>query len=322
MSHPFDLDGDDNGLRMNKYENVRFYEINNFEKGTLKVSHEISVIKDINRIIVGGTYSERNRKSCETVRADLSKIYFVIRRRASYVSENGSLTRYVTLMMTIKEYNEPRGCIKDWKTFVLNYPTIIVNYSVIVDIRLLADLCNHTTQHSARKAIRNIIEKNPLEKSRIIQDQFENKTSILDRETDNDFPRNLKQITNIKSSICNTPKNEAEIASHIAYLLEQPKQAAISDPSSNDQPFLQEILFRKGRQPTYILFTEQSLKDIQRYCTNGPVPTSFRSILGIDTTFNVGSHYITQTTYRNLSFLGKETMTASWFPGPVLVYRH
>ena len=108
------------------------------------------------------------------------------------------------------------------------------------------------------------------------------------------MPRNLKQITNTKSSICTTRKNEAEIASHIAYLLEQPKQAAISDPSSNDQPFLQEILFRKGRQPTYILFTEQSLKDIQRYCTNGPVPTSFRRILVIDTTFNVGSHYITQ----------------------------
>ena len=62
---------------------------------------------------------------------------------------------------------------------------------------------------------------------------------------------------------------------------------------------------RKGRQPTYIL-----------------APTSFRSILAIDTTFNVGSHYITQTTYRNLILLRKETMTASWFPGPVLVHRH
>ena len=155
---------------MNKSENARFYEINNFEKCTFKVSHEISVIKDINGIIVGGTYNEINRKSWETVRTDISKIYVAIRRRASYVGENGSLTRYVTFIMTIKEYNEPRGCIKDWKTFVLNYPAIVVNYSVIVDISLLADLCNRTTQHSTRKAIRNIIEKNPLEKLRIIQD--------------------------------------------------------------------------------------------------------------------------------------------------------
>ena len=28
--------------------------------GTLKVSHEVSVIKDINGIIAGGTYNERN----------------------------------------------------------------------------------------------------------------------------------------------------------------------------------------------------------------------------------------------------------------------
>ena len=193
---------------------------------------------------------------------------------------------------------------------------------MIGDISLPADLCNRTTQHSTRKAIRNRIEKNPLEKPRIIQDQFGNKTSILDRETDSDLPRNLKQITNLKSSICNARKNEDEIASHIAYLLEQPNEAIKSGPSSNDQPFLQEILFRKERQPTYILFTEQSLKDIQRYCTNGSAPTSFRSILAIDTTFNVGSHYITQTTYRNLSLLRKETMTAPWFTGPVLVHRH
>ena len=50
--------------------------------------------------------------------------------------------------------------------------------------------------------------------------------------------------------------------------------------------FMQKIMFRKGRQSPYILFTEQPLKDIQRYCTNGSTPTSFRSILPMDTTFN------------------------------------
>ena len=118
ISHLFDLDSDDNGLRMNKSENARFYEINNFEKVTLKISHEVSVIKDINGIIVGGTYNERNRKRWETVRVDISKIYVVIRRRASYVGENGSLTWYVTFIMTIKECNESRDCIKGWQTFL------------------------------------------------------------------------------------------------------------------------------------------------------------------------------------------------------------
>ena len=87
-------------------------------------------------------------------------------------------------------------CIKDLQTFVLNYLTIIVKYSVTGDISLTGDsgdLCNRTTQHSSRKAIRSVIEKKKiLWKSQIMQDQFENKTSILDRETDSNFPRNFK----------------------------------------------------------------------------------------------------------------------------------
>ena len=87
-------------------------------------------------------------------------------------------------------------CIKDLQKFVLNYLTIIVKYSVTGDISLTGDsgdLCNRTAQHSSRKATRSVTEKkNPLEKPQIIQDQFENKTSILDRETDSNFPRNFK----------------------------------------------------------------------------------------------------------------------------------
>ena len=164
ISHPFDLDSDHSGLWMNKSENARFYEINNFEKGTLKMSHKVSVIKNVNGIIFGGSYNERNRKSWEAFRAHISKLYVVICRRASYVGENSSLTRYVTFVMTIKEYNESRDCIRDLQTFVLKYTIIIVNYSVIGDISLPADLCNRTTQHSTRKTIRNIIKRNPLEK--------------------------------------------------------------------------------------------------------------------------------------------------------------
>ena len=98
---------------MNKSENTIFYEINNFKEGTLKVSHELSAVKDINRIIVGCTCNERNRKSWQTVKADTSKMYVFICWRASYVGENGSLTRYVTFIVTIKECNKSKNCIKD-----------------------------------------------------------------------------------------------------------------------------------------------------------------------------------------------------------------
>ena len=63
---------------MNKSENGRFCDINNFKKGTLKVSHELSAIKDINGIIAGGACNKRNRKSWETVKTDTSKMYVFI----------------------------------------------------------------------------------------------------------------------------------------------------------------------------------------------------------------------------------------------------
>ena len=58
-----------------------------------------------------------------------------------------------------------------------------------------------------------------------------------DKETDSDLPRNLKQITHKKSSICNISKIENKIEGYIAYLLEQPNETIKSDLSSNDKPF-------------------------------------------------------------------------------------
>ena len=85
------------------------------------------------------------------------------------------------------------------------------------------------------------MKKHPLEKPPIIQDQFENKTSALDRETDRGLPRNRKQIISIKSPTCNTRKNEDEIANNTEQLLEKSDEAIKSDPSSNHQHFLQGI---------------------------------------------------------------------------------
>ena len=105
-------------------------------------------------------------------------------------------------------------------------------------------------------------------------------------------------------------------------MLNQPNNSLPWDPSAEEQPFLQEILSRNKKQPSYVLFLNQSLKDIERFCTNTLAPTSFRSILAVDTTYDIGGHYVTQTTYQNLSLFRKDTLKAPWFPGPVLIHRH
>ena len=67
---------------------------------------------------------------------------------------------------------------------------------------------------------------------------------------------------------------------------------------------------------TVALATDQQLLDIERFCTD---PRQF-SILGVDTTFNVGTYYITMTTYRHLQLLTKQK-THPVMIGPVLLHQ-
>ena len=55
-------------------------------------------------------------------------------------------------------------------------------------------------------------------------------------------------------------------------------------------PFIQEIIQMKGKRPSIILYLEDNLEDIKRFCT----PTAKNpSMLGIDRTLNLGACYAT-----------------------------
>ena len=100
------------------------------------------------------------------------------------------------------------------------------------------------------------------------------------------MPLNTTQFTNIESSSAKKTEDpkEDQILSNISHLLYQPNNSLSWDPSAEEQPFLQEILFRNSKQPLNVLFLNQSLKDIERFCTNTLTPTYFLSILATDTT--------------------------------------
>ena len=45
--------------------------------------------------------------------------------------------------------------------------------------------------------------------------------------------------------------------------------------------------FKNAKQPSYVLYLNQSLTDIERFRSNKSAPSSYRSILAIDTTFSI-----------------------------------
>ena len=60
----------------------------------------------------------------------------------------------------------------------------------------------------------------------------------------------------------------------------------------------------------HVLYTEQCLKYIERFGTNSSAPRSSRSVLAVDTTFNISSPYFMHTT----PTVRKDNLKPPWFP--------
>ena len=193
--HHFDLQTDDLGVKMALTENVRFYEYEIIDNSP-NLSHEVTVRKEEQGRVINGTYKERHGKIWCEVEAMPEKLYAVFRRRASFSDHCGSLTRYVTFIMALDEYNHHKNNLTEKKPYLLHHPYIIVNYTLHGSLETESKACYWKTQLSTRKSIEEVIIDNPNEKPRLIQDAFERESNIFERESDSTLPQNRKQILN------------------------------------------------------------------------------------------------------------------------------
>ena len=91
-------------------------------------------------------------------------------------------------------------------------------------------------------------------------------------------PRNLQQLYNLR-------KSARPVSDDISQLIVQIK----SDPFVHD-------LTIDTDSVQYVLVTEKQLQDLERFCTG---PLGF-SVFSIDSTYNIGNYYVTNTCYENL----------------------
>jgi hypothetical protein len=114
-------------------------------------------------------------------------------------------------------------------------------------------------------------------------------------------PRNVKQIYNIRSS--QKPKPD-----EFTHLVSQIKEDSFVRELTIDSGFIQ-----------YILTTDKQLIDLRAFCTN---PVKF-SVFFIDSTFDVGNYYITNTCYENLRVVHASDKYRGRHPlemGPIFVH--
>ena len=92
------------------------------------------------------------------------------------------------------------------------------------------------------------------------------------------------------------------------------------DLLDKEQGFIREINFRIGKKPSIVLFLNETIADLNIFCTMN-APSNYFSSLKADTTYQIAEHYLTQTEYENLSVLRRDTLKNPWFPGVCLLHR-
>jgi len=87
----------------------------------------------------------------------------------------------------------------------------------------------------------------------------------------------------------------------------------------NTHPFVQKVFLSKGKSPTVVLYTQQQLADMKRFCCAGDRSTT-RSVLGVDRTFNLGPCFVTVVVYKCRAVVRNDTRTHPTFVGPMFLH--
>jgi hypothetical protein len=156
------------------------------------------------------------------------------------------------------------------------------------------------TMKSTKDKIYDLCKENIKPKS-IEHQIMEENGGLLSVRTGSQICRDRHQINNIKAKI----RTEDPVL-------------ACADMAKMQETMPERFVRDVGCGPEFNVFmaSDTQLHDVQKFCTNA---ANF-SILGVDTTFNIGQYYLTLTTYRHLMLLtrkGEEPVMI----GPALLHQ-
>lgn len=85
-----------------------------------------------------------------------------------------------------------------------------------------------------------------------------------------------------------------------------------------NDPFVQRVYNGKDKVPTVILYTDDMLADIKRFCCSGP--NAARTVIGFDKTFNLGQLHVTVGAFKHLAVTRQDTGEHPIFAGPMFIH--
>ena len=168
------------------------------------------------------------------------------------------------------------------------------------------------TKPSTVKLLKNAIAENkrPIK----ILESVENKMGgVMNAQSSCDLPRNRRQVYNFKNA--DKVKKENAVmtpgipkSDTLAHVMSTCKQTATSSSA-----FIRSV--EAAPEPMCLLATDQQLSDVEHFCTG-----SKTSVLSVDPTYNLGSFYVTPTTFNNLLVETNRNSNPAIL-GPLLVHQ-
>ncbi|CAB3980942.1 Hypothetical predicted protein [Paramuricea clavata] len=178
-------------------------------------------------------------------------------------------------------------------------------------------------EHSLKQEVKETL-RTDRRAPRIIQDEKSKDINLLDPALQSTTIRDSKRLYNYRHLYgeAKTTTSIDQIQEVILKLLEQGSSAYEIDRDVLDknQAFVREFL-RHEKQACFVAYLQQSFTDIERFSTTSSNPR-FSTPLACDTTFNIATYLVTQTMYKQMSVIGRESLKNPWFPGPFLVHRN
>ena len=198
-------------------------------------------------------------------------------------------------------------------------PLAIIQYSFLHGKRLPVKIKSHGnakgsthpymhTAHSILADIKENVKKMaPKEEVRMV---YEKAGGVVSANSLSELPRDRRQAYNVKRySECTSGIASNQHKDLIYDLLEQ--------HFGSLKQFVRNVSFDDA--VSCVLFTNQQLYDVERFCTNKGSITN--SVFGVDPMFNLGDFYVTVTTYENLLLVNRKTRKYPVFIDPMLVHQ-
>ena len=141
---------------------------------------------------------------------------------------------------------------------------------------------------------------------------------LLKNNDENEKPRDLRQVRNVIAKQ-NKEENIAQgvMNSNSRCNFADEIQLLCSQVVNSD--FVQAVFITKGHTPSVVLYSDEQVKDLKRFCTSN-VADNMRSVLCVDRTFNLSSLFVTVTVFKHRAVLRKASNDHPLLIGPMLLH--